>query len=48
MSRRGSAVLIVLASLCGVLAVGWKAERDRRICWQEVAEEGVSAAGRCH
>ena len=46
--RRGLLVaLAVLAFACGGLAVAWKLERDRGDCWRELAEEGLSAAGRC-
>lgn len=41
------AALAVLAFVCGGLAVAWKAERDRGDCWRELAEEGLTAEGRC-
>lgn len=39
--------LAVLAFACGGLAVAWIVERDRGDCWRELAEEGLTAAGRC-
>jgi hypothetical protein len=45
-----NALLIALAVaffVAGVATAAWFVERERAECWREVAEEGVSAVGRC-
>jgi len=39
--------LTVAFFVAGVATAAWFVERQRAACWREVAEEGVSAAGKC-
>ena len=45
--RSLAAICVLLALACALLA--WRSERSRQtaLCWRELAEEGVTAEGRC-
>ena len=48
-SRRWAlpAAVALLAFLCGVLAVAWRAEHRRVLCYQDMADEGLVAGADC-